>query len=78
MSPLLFVIVMDYLHRVLHKMGKNPGFKFHSKCDTLKIINLSFADDLLVFTRGDTKFVKLNMKMMVDYSEASGLQVNPS
>ena len=30
-SPLLFVIVMEYLTRLLRKIGKLRGFKFHSR-----------------------------------------------
>lgn len=78
LSPLLFIIVMEYLHRVLSKMGRHPDFSFHDKCESLRIIYLSFADDLLVFSRGDKSFVKLTMKVMENFAQATGLQVNPS
>jgi hypothetical protein len=42
-SPLLFVIVMEYLQRMLHCLKKVPDFNFHSKCENLNIINLSSA-----------------------------------
>jgi hypothetical protein len=77
-SPLLFVIVMEYLHRMLHCLKKVLDFNFHSKCENLNIINLSFADDLLIFTRGDTKSVELIMAKIRDFSHSIGLHVNPS
>lgn len=77
MSPLLFVLIMEYLHRFLQKMGKNPNFHYHSKCERLKIVELSFADDLLIFTRGDVGLVKLAMQTMKEFSDTTGLIVNP-
>ncbi|PNX56602.1 ribonuclease H, partial [Trifolium pratense] len=77
-SPLLFVVVMEYLHRTLQRLTKVPDFNFHSKCENLSIINLSFADDLLIFTRGDAKSVELVMSKLKDFSRSTGLYVNPS
>jgi hypothetical protein len=54
-SPMLFVIVMECLNRYLYKMQKDCDFNYHPKCDKLKITNLCFADDLLMFSRG-TRF----------------------
>lgn len=50
-SPLLFVIMMEYLHRTLQKLEKVHAFNFHSKREKLHIINLSFIDDLLIFNQ---------------------------
>jgi hypothetical protein len=77
-SPLLFVIVMEYLHRILQQLTKVPDFNFHSKCEHLNIINLSFADDLLIFTRGDIISVELVMDKLQMFSQSTGLVVNPS
>jgi hypothetical protein len=77
-SPLLFVIVMEYLHRTLQQLTLIPDFNFHSKCENLGIINLSFADDLLIFTRGDKKSVELVMAKLQTFSRSTGLYVNPS
>jgi hypothetical protein len=77
-SPLLFVIAMEYLHRILQQLTKVPNFNFHSKCEHLNIINLSFADDLLIFTRGDVISVELVMAKLQTFSQSTGLVVNPS
>ena len=48
MSPLLFVICMEYLSRAFD--SKLPdSFKYHSGCRKTRLVHLSFADDLLVF-----------------------------
>lgn len=51
-SPLLFVIVLEYLHRCLDKLRCQPDFNYHLRCEKLRITSLCFADDLLMFTRG--------------------------
>lgn len=57
MSPYLFVIAMEYLSRCLNVLRGNKGFKFHPKCAKLNITHLSFADDLVMFARGDLRYV---------------------
>lgn len=76
-SPFIFVVVMDYLHRSLYKLSKILDFNFHAKCEKLQIINVSFVDDLLLFARGDTKSINFLMNKMVEFSRATGLYVNP-
>ncbi|XP_050919463.1 uncharacterized protein LOC127137006 [Lathyrus oleraceus] len=76
-SHLLLMIIMEYLQRQFNKIQWVPDFNFHSKCEKLKIINLSFADDLLLFSRGDTKSVDLMMENFDEFSKATCLVVNP-
>lgn len=54
MSPFLFAIVMKYLSKNLNDVANHMQFKYHPKCNKLKITHLSFADDLLMFAKGDT------------------------
>ncbi|XP_058766788.1 uncharacterized protein LOC131640380 [Vicia villosa] len=77
-SPILFVIVMKYLHRKMQMLGKIPNYNYHSMCEKASIIDVSFADDLLVFTRGDMKSVELAMNMFAEFSKATSLKVNPN
>lgn len=78
LSHFLFVLVMEYLHRVLRKIARNLDFNFHSKCEKLKIINLIFADDLLLFSRGDIVFVHLVMQVFSSFFESTRLYMNPA
>lgn len=52
LSPLIFVLIMEYLPRLLVELNKNANFNYHSKCENLNIVNLSFTDGLLMFARG--------------------------
>lgn len=76
MSPLLFVIVMEYMHKTLHKLRYIPNFIFQSKCEKLHIINISFTDDLLLFAIGDSTSLKLLMKAFSDFSKSKSIIVN--
>ncbi|KAH0646400.1 hypothetical protein KY289_025082 [Solanum tuberosum] len=76
MSPLLFVLVMEYLSRVLKCMGDVPNFNFHSMCKHLKLTHLIFADDLMILCRGDAGSVTRVMEALTHFSEVTGLVAN--
>lgn len=42
----------------------------------LKIINICFADDILIFVRGDLGSIKLILKKIKDFSVAIGLYIS--
>lgn len=73
LSPLLFVIVMEYLHMSLQRLKDIPDFNYHAKYENLHIVNVRFVDDLLLFYRGDTTYVKLLMKVFSAFSKSTGL-----
>ncbi|XP_062118791.1 secreted RxLR effector protein 78-like [Humulus lupulus] len=76
MSPLLFVLIMEYLTRNLHYAALKSPFRYHPMCKSLKIINLCFADDLLIFCNGTLPVVR-SVKMVLDeFAIASGLIIN--
>ncbi|XP_059295395.1 uncharacterized protein LOC132048717 [Lycium ferocissimum] len=53
MSPFMFAISMEYLSRRLNALKEEKVFKYHPRCSGLGVTHLSFADDLLLFSRGD-------------------------
>lgn len=75
-SPYLFVMVMKYLTRLLGKLKHQPYFNFHPRREKLNSMNLYFADDVLLFTRGDRISVELPMKQFKNFSEVTGLNAN--
>ncbi|KAH0735285.1 hypothetical protein KY285_010992 [Solanum tuberosum] len=75
-SPLLFVIVMEYLSRILRKMSDLPDFKFHPLCKVTKLTHLIFADDLMIFCRGDMSSVTRVMEALDHFSQVTGLIAN--
>uniref|UniRef100_A0A803P4Q1 Reverse transcriptase domain-containing protein n=1 Tax=Cannabis sativa TaxID=3483 RepID=A0A803P4Q1_CANSA len=78
MSRLLFVLVMDYLTRLLAHASTKKGFGFHPLCKQSNLINLCFADDLLIFCRGNIKAVKVVSIAFRSFCEATGLAANNS
>lgn len=67
---------MEYLNRLLKELGKNPNFNFHPKCAKLQLIQLRFADDLLLFCKGDIISATTLYDCFLSFSQASGLIAN--
>ncbi|XP_062088887.1 uncharacterized protein LOC133795454 [Humulus lupulus] len=78
MSPLLFVIGMEYLTRILAKVAKQPDFQYHPRCGSLQLTHMCFADDLQVFSKGEFKAAYLLLRGFQLFSETSGLKANKS
>ncbi|XP_074297070.1 uncharacterized protein LOC141627746 [Silene latifolia] len=75
-SPLLFTITMEYLSRILAHVTDTMPFKFHPLCSQLKLSHLMFADDLLLFSKGDTTSIMILLRAFATFSVATGLQMN--
>ncbi|WMV42414.1 hypothetical protein MTR67_035799 [Solanum verrucosum] len=75
-SPLLFVLVMEYLSRTLHTMSQLPNFKYHIICKKLKLTHLIFVDDLMIFCKGSVDSVNRVMEALDHFSAAIGLEDN--
>ncbi|XP_019242001.1 PREDICTED: uncharacterized protein LOC109229805 [Nicotiana attenuata] len=78
LSPLLFVIAMEYLCRLMKQLGNNKEFRFHPRCAKVRLIQLGFADDLLLFCKGDVQSVMALHKQFQIFFTASGLVANTS
>ncbi|XP_074291655.1 uncharacterized protein LOC141618445 [Silene latifolia] len=77
-SPLLFCMCMEYLSRVMEFATRKWYFRYHPLCKSLKLTHLLFADDLLMFSKGDVQSIMLILRVMATFSAASGLIVNAS
>ncbi|GJW46879.1 putative reverse transcriptase domain, reverse transcriptase zinc-binding domain protein [Tanacetum coccineum] len=74
MSPYLFTLIMEVLTLMLHrKVIDSEMFTFHRYCADLDLINLCFADDLLLFDHGDVDSAKVIMDALDEFKLASGL-----
>lgn len=76
MSPLLFVLVMEYFTRVLHSFALNSELKFHSGCRKMGINSLCFADDLILLCKAEYKTVSSLLEAFKLFSLAPGLMIN--
>ncbi|XP_074291104.1 uncharacterized protein LOC141617871 [Silene latifolia] len=76
LSPLLFTLCMNYLSRILAVVGQQDGFRFHPLCGHLKLNHLLFADDLLMFSKGNAVSIIWILRAFATFSSASGLCLN--
>lgn len=76
MSPLLFVICMEYLSRLLQYASYQQGYQFHYRCKGVRLNHLVFADDLILFSRGDEFSIMQNMRALATFAKVSGLAAN--
>ncbi|XP_020261317.1 uncharacterized protein LOC109837465 [Asparagus officinalis] len=76
LSPYLFILGMEYLSRSLNMLKDDKKFKFHPRCGKFSITHLIFADDLLLFARGDMYSVNKLQQCFREFSAVSGLEAN--
>ena len=76
LSPLLFVIGMEYLSRILRSV--KDSYKLHPRCKRIKLSHLCFADDLMLFCKGDVSSFRTLYLCIQNFSQASGLLANTS
>ena len=76
-SPLLFVLCMEYFSRIMTFIGKLPGFQFHPRCKSMALNHLTFADDVILFCKGDFQSVQLMLQGILLFAAISGLRANP-
>lgn len=55
LSPYIFVLLMEVLGSLLKEGIESKGMGYHPKCKRTCTTHLSFADDVLIFTRAEDK-----------------------
>lgn len=78
MSPYLFVMVMEVLSQIFHEKALDSQFKYHWRCEKNKIVNLCFADGLMIFCKGHIPTVNLINQGILEFQALSGLVPNPN
>lgn len=76
LSSFLFVVGMEYLSRLLKNLVRLKQFQFHPKCKPLEITHLCFADDVMIFTKGNERAVSVVQGILHSFSAVSGLSVS--
>ena len=78
LSPYLFVVAMNCLSTLLNNAATEGRFGYHQNCEDSKLTHLCFADDLLIFTKGDKQSVKGVLEVLNEFERHSGLGVSLS
>ncbi|WZZ77741.1 hypothetical protein YC2023_098313 [Brassica napus] len=78
LSPYLYVIINNVLSKMLNQEAGTGLFEYHPQCQGVGLTHLSFADDILVFTKGTADSVKGVMLTMEKFAAMSGLHINSS
>lgn len=76
LSPLLFVICMEYLSRILKKLSELEQFKFHRRCKVVKLSHMCFANDLILCCKCEFPSIYLLLRAFKLFSDSFGWQAN--
>lgn len=66
------------MNRLMYKMQLNLNFNHHAKCEKMSLTNLIFADDVLLFCRGDVVSVHMMQEAFNTFTSSIGLIANLS
>uniref|UniRef100_A0A803QP43 Reverse transcriptase domain-containing protein n=1 Tax=Cannabis sativa TaxID=3483 RepID=A0A803QP43_CANSA len=77
-SPVLFVLVMEYLTPLVQVGTRQINFRFHPMCKGLKIINSCFANDLIILCKANVESVKCVNVIFDEFCSSTRLGANQS
>lgn len=78
LSPALFVLAMEVFSALVRKYSTNPDFKYHWRASQVQLTHLIFADDVLLFSKGDKDSMKILLDTINHFSQISWLLPNAS
>ena len=76
MSPLFFVIGIEYLSRILKALREVEYFTFHLRCSKLSLNHLAFVIDLMLFYKRVMQSIKILIQGVEFFSSSSKLFAN--
>ncbi|XP_039050051.1 uncharacterized protein LOC120191126 [Hibiscus syriacus] len=76
LSPILFVLSLNVLSRLFNLVADKGLFSYHPKCKQIGLTHLSFANELLIFCKGNVEFVAGVISILAQFYEMSGLNLN--
>jgi len=78
MSPIIFMLIMEYLSCTLKVAASQTEFHYHHGCKEIKRCSLSFVDDLLLSCKADGSSVRRLMAALGHFTVVAGLEINPA
>lgn len=76
LSPYLFVIYMNVRSLSLDKAAEARRFGYHPRCKNMKLTNLCFADDIIVFSDGNARSMEGILEVFKEFAAISGLNIS--
>lgn len=76
LSPLLFVVVMEYLSKLVHHTTSSRKLELYSSEGIPVESHLAFADDVTFFYRVSVKSFKALSNILEEFASFSGLKIN--
>ncbi|XP_062113702.1 uncharacterized protein LOC133824742 [Humulus lupulus] len=67
---------MEYLTRLLSLATHNKEFRLHPMCKSVHLVNLCFADDFILFSKGNLRSIQILFDGFAKFSQDSGLSAN--
>ncbi|XP_039038037.1 uncharacterized protein LOC120175480 [Hibiscus syriacus] len=78
LSPYLFVMAINVLSKLLDVAAFENFFQYHPKYKRVNLTHLCFADDLLIFCKGNVDSIIGVSCVLEKFYEMSGLRLNAS
>ena len=78
LSPYLFVIAINVLSLALNKSSAAGNIGYHPTCAQINLIQLSFADNIMVFTDGEPSSLQGIFSVLNEFESWSGLAISPA
>ena len=76
LSPLLFVLAMEYFSRLMQKASLHPRCRHHPHCKALNITHLMFANDLILFSKAHVPTIHIIKEALEQFSHSADLEAN--
>ena len=77
LSPLMFVLAMEYLTRLMNIAGEEPHFQFHPSSLQFKQNHLMLADNVIIFSKAHLSTSQIIKSTLEKFYQVTGLKANP-
>lgn len=76
LSPLLFVVVIDYLSKLMAQAVHNKRMELYTSGGVIVESHLTFADNIVFFCQASYKSIRALREILDEFTTFSALQIN--